>query len=328
MLAVDYDVQIVEDLIEAGADVNAVDNSGDSVLAWAFLYNQPRCIEALVRGNVNLKTKDQIGRTPLEMAMDSDYPESILRLLLVYATPEDLSGDLLMKAIKLQNLQMIQDLIENKIDVNAALKAGSAGRFIFLYEYQATPVLTLLLNAGWDANGKDEYGNTALSIAMLNKDALAVSILLNAGVDVNQADANGYTPLCSAIENHDLSLIMDLLRRGAQVNGKDEYGLTPLLHAVGSVDCPLEVIKLLLARGADVNAVYPGEFLLKGYSPLMLALDRKNDAEEAIKCLLDAGADPMYKPYGEETVIEFAERHYEKLAPLLKNHKPTAPKKR
>ena len=54
----------------------------------------------------------------------------------------------------------------------------------------------------------------------------------------------------------------------------------------------------------------------------------QNDAEEAIKCLLDAGADPMHKPYGEETVIEYAERHYEKLVPLLKNHKPTAPKKR
>ena len=362
MHAMEYDVQIVEDLIEAGADVNAVDNSGDTVLAWAFLYDQPRCVEALLKADVNLKAKDRIGLTPFELAMDSDHPEYMLRIILGHSAPEDLSGDLLVKAIELRNLQMIKELIENKIDVNAALRTASKGRFAFLNDYETAPVLALLLNAGWDAKGKDEFGNTALAAAMSNKDPLVVTMLLNAGVDVNQADANGSTPLCSAIQNHDFSLIMDLLHRGAlvdssdyplhlylgftndpkqglqvvgemldrgaKVNMKDEDGFTPLLRAMSTDDCPLEVIKLLVAKGADVNAVYTGEFLLKGNSPLILALERENDAEEAIKCLLDAGADPMHKPYGEETVIEYAERHYEKLVPLLKNHKPTAPKKR
>ncbi len=95
------------------------------------------------------------------------------------------------------------------------------------------------------------------------------SCSLKAGADVNAKEANGIWPLLMAISNDNMAAAHLLLERGSAVNGQDWYGRSPLWEAVnvrnlyvhnatfknGIERAPvLELIKELLAAGADVNA--------------------------------------------------------------------------
>ena len=94
-------------------------------------------------------------------------------------------------------------------------------------------------------------------------------LLIKAGADVNAKEANGIWPLLMAISNDNMAVAHLLLERGSAVNGQDWYGRSPLWEAVnvrnlyvhnatfknGIERAPvLEIIKELLAAGADVNA--------------------------------------------------------------------------
>ena len=96
-----------------------------------------------------------------------------------------------------------------------------------------------------------------------------VRMLLDAGADINQRDANEITPLIIAITNNHPDVARFLIDRGADIKAVDWYGRTPLWAAVetrnmdvdnatfvNSIDrAPyLDLIQVLLERGADVNA--------------------------------------------------------------------------
>ena len=100
------------------------------------------------------------------------------------------------------------------------------------------------------ANG---YGDTALILAVQNhKNLECVKILLDAGADVNKQDEYGYTALFLAINNdeyYDDGCTKLLLKAGTDVNLCNEESETALLWAIHKGVYINEVIE----AGADVN---------------------------------------------------------------------------
>jgi ankyrin repeat protein len=100
--------------------------------------------------------------------------------------------------------------------------------------------------------------------------------------------------LVAAAFANDLASIRLLLDRGAPVDEKDRLGRSPLMLAAGNGN--LKAVELLLAKGADVNAVSPeksetvknGAIALGNLTALMLAAP--TGGPEVTKALLDAGA--------------------------------------
>ena len=93
---------------------------------------------------------------------------------------------------------------------------------------------------------------------------------------------------------NDLASIRILIEKGATLDGTDNRGLTPLMHAAGNGN--LKAVELLLAKGADVNAVSAekpetvknGPIALGNLTALMLAAPA--GGPDVTRALLDAGA--------------------------------------
>jgi len=94
-------------------------------------------------------------------------------------------------------------------------------------------LVVLLLTAGADVNAKNDYGWTALMMAVFHDHVENAKLLLEAGADVNAKNNRGLTALMMAaqyfhdhVENAEL-----LLEAGADVNVKNNRGQTALMIA-------------------------------------------------------------------------------------------------
>ena len=105
----------------------------------------------------------------------------------------------------------------------------------------------LLIGTGADVNAKDKQGETALVEAVDCGDLLLFSSEGPGHFKANPRDQHGRT-----FYQRSLEVVKVLIDRGADVNAKDEKGETTLMYAARSGN--LEVVKFLVDKGADVNA--------------------------------------------------------------------------
>jgi len=131
-----------------------------------------------------------------------------------------------------------------------------------------------------------------------------VDVLLAYGASVDDRGRYGLTALHYAVRGGKLPLIKLLLARGAQANALDEDGLTPLLHLskTRSKADPIPVMELLVACGADVDARDESQ------STLLMYFARRGDAEP-VQWLLAHGADRNARNKSGKTAAEVGRAH-------------------
>jgi ankyrin repeat protein len=130
-------------------------------------------------------------------------------------------------------------------------------------------------------NTVDTSGLPPLTLAAAFGTREAVSVLVEAGADVKaQSSGSGLTALHVAWR--DESVVRLLLDRGADVNAKTLLGATPL-QVASSANGTEAVVSLLLAKGADPDAAEA-----RGVTPLIAAAGVGNTA--VAKLLLEHGA--------------------------------------
>jgi ankyrin repeat protein len=160
----------------------------------------------------------------------------------------------------------------------------------------------------------DGGGLTPLIYAARSNDLDTVKVLLAAGADINQTTNYGWSPLLVATQNRFYKLGAYLLENGANPNLENKGGWVPLYLAtdnrnIESGDYPvrrgdmdhLEFIKLLLDKGANVNArmkdstetrtVFTNQWLDENGATAFLRASQSGDVE-LMKLLLSKGADP------------------------------------
>lgn len=181
--------------------------------------------------------------------------------------------------------------------------AMSDSDFIELCKRGSLQQITDAIKNGANVNALDKEEQTPLMwAAFKNMNSKVITALLKAGADVNAKNNKGSTPLMKAAGgNPNPEVITTLINAGADVNAIDNRGSTPLILAAGNAD-PV-VVAAFIKAGANVNARNES-----GYTPLMQAVRYTRDSE-AIKILLESGADPKAKDNYGKTVIDYAKKN-------------------
>ena len=96
---------------------------------------------------------------------------------------------------------------------------------------------------------------------------LEIQNLLKAGAQINfKVPDNLQTPLMAALEfNNSLDIIRLLIEHGAEVNVADIYGKTPLFYAA-EFNHKLPVVELLVNHGADLEAKSKNNLSIMDYA--------------------------------------------------------------
>ncbi len=226
-------LQSMKILLKAGADADAVNAFGATALMWSV--SQPEKVKLLLdrKANVNVKAKD--GRTALMLAALSPGSDRVVDLLLAHGA-------------------------------DPKAKAEDGTNFLVAAALGMNPYsVQLALAKGLDVNSPDAARDTPLTNAAANGDLASVKLLLEKGANVNAVSAgagflkvkNGviqlglFTPLMVASTYGPTELVEILLKAGAKVNVTDARGMTPLHYAVTSDRQNPEIIRMLLAAGAD-----------------------------------------------------------------------------
>ena len=140
--------------------------------------------------------------------------------------------------------------------------------------------------------------------AVLNGNLEKVKESIKSGVDVNSTYFRGHGKTALHLAK-DLEIVKLLIKQGANVNAKDRKGKTPLHHLVNQ----LEIVKLLIKQGANVNAKDR-----KGKTPLHHLVNQL----EIAKLLIKQGANVNAKDEKGKTPLHLAD-HLDIVKILVKN---------
>ena len=105
-----------------------------------------------------------------------------------------------------------------------------------------------------------------------------------------------------AVQAGKVDLVRALLAKGANPNGDSNGGLSLLDNLGGTPDEMLAIAKLLVAKGAKVNPRPSGQ----GFTPLMNALHRAEEPLGLVRFLLLKGANPNAVMDQGMTALHFA----------------------
>ncbi|KAL7917653.1 putative kinesin [Trichoderma austrokoningii] len=155
----------------------------------------------------------------------------------------------------------------------------------------------IVLLARADTNSKDEFGRTALFLAVSNGHEAIAKLLLANGADIHTQDSIGQTPLSVAAMSGYRSVVLWLLENGASIDGSDRFLRTPLSYAAEHGH--LAVVKILVEKGARIDRNWQ--------SPLLKAAE--NGHLTIVDFLVERGAFIENKDSGGRTPLLCAAEH-------------------
>jgi ankyrin repeat protein len=241
---------LVGELYEGG--IALVARSGDCSISFTRAVNLHDAVRAGDRAAV---------QSAIEAGADVNEADA-------WGTPLDI-------AVSKGSDEIVQLLIDAGADIEGATSLGAGGEHplhLTAARVALANTARLLIARGAQLNARDARGRTPLITAVLANNIEVANVLLGAGADLEAADSKrDHSPLSWAACWGRITTAQFLLSKGAQINhGTGPDGDTPLHRAV--VCCKgAEMIRYLVANGANVNATNK-----KGLTPMQLSFNTKD----------------------------------------------------
>jgi hypothetical protein len=166
--ATDYEaIPVIEKLLDDGADVNMTRQL--TSLHAAATSGNLEIVNLLLEHGADVNLQDIHGRTPLFVALAEHHPEVATRLA---EEPTDVSvraadgSTLLIAAVRAERVDLVRWALEQGTDVNAVRPEKKHATALIMAAAKGNPVIVqLLLAAGADPNLTNHKGQTALDLA-------------------------------------------------------------------------------------------------------------------------------------------------------------------
>jgi ankyrin repeat protein len=201
-----------------GADVNAVNEFGETALMSAVENGALAQVELLLENGADPNAATKTGTTPLLAAVDS------------------------------RNEDIVAAVVAAGAEIDAADRDGWTA-LLAAARNGPTEIVALLIDAGADVDRASELGWTPLLWASYEGDTGVVELLVGAGADVDFHSKAGKTPLIRAAQRGHLEIVEVLLRAGADPAQRSD-GLDALAWArLGGHDEVVAILEGALASG-------------------------------------------------------------------------------
>jgi ankyrin repeat protein len=260
-------------LLAEHADPNDAEADGTTALHWAVHHGELELARALLEAGADVAARNRYGVPPLTLAAENGAA-ALTELLLAHgadantALPE--GETVLMTAARTGDTATLDVLLAHGARVNE--REGWKGQTALMWAAHENnaPAIRTLLAAGAERDVRSTGGDfSALLFAVRAGSLAAVRALLDAGADANEALLDGTSALVLAATNAHYEVAAELLARGAEPNAAAQ-GWTAL-HQIawsrrwnmgfnlpgpaqtGQLDS-LELVRQLVAKGADINA--------------------------------------------------------------------------
>jgi uncharacterized protein len=323
----------------AATDVNARQNDGSTALLWAVYEGDADQVSALLKAGADVSLANEFGATPLSEAARTGNTKILALLLKAGANPRAVNQEgetALHEVARTGNIESAKLLLKAGANIDARETWGQQTPLHWAASQNQPDMIRFLVSRGADPDARaavrdwqrrvtaegrpkdmNRGGFTPMLFAARDGYVESVKALLQGKADINQPDPDGTTPLLLTLINGHWDTAKLLIESGANVNDWDFWGQSPLYIAVDMnilpagyrVELPttdtangVEVIKMLLARGANPNVQLKlrppyrnavqdrgaDATLITGATPLMRAATGGD--VEVVKLLLDAGA--------------------------------------
>ena len=327
------DLRAVRALIAKRADVNEAARDGSTAVLWAAYHDDVEMAQALIAAGANVNKANNYGVTPLIQASRTGDRTLIDALLKAGAEVKRAHPDgetPLRAASRAGRSDAVRLLIEAGADVNAVTYQEETALMWAAAEGHVDSI-TALLDAKADPNSKARVttlkerkhadhptgGLTALMYAVRNGHEAAARALIKGGADPKATNGDGVTALTMAIVNDRFDLAKTLVDLGADANDGSLYFAVDMHDATTDMRArdgsrlradhkntltALDLVKVLLERGADPNKAFVGQLhsntLCCGEeinaSPFFRAAIASD--VEALKLMLQHGAQVEWSP--------------------------------
>jgi ankyrin repeat protein len=286
------DLATVRKLIAAREDVNALSGDASTPLLWAVHKSDHEMARVLLAAGAKPDVPNHYGVTPLLEASQNGDAEMMDLLLKAGAAPKRAHTEgetTLMAASRAGSVPAVRLLLDHGLDVNAADSFQHETALMWASAEGHLDVVDTLLKAGANPNiqahinaitGRKNAdhptgGFTALMWAARNGSEDVVRRLVQGGADMNLKNGDSASAAMIAIYNDRFDLAKVLWDLGADVNDGSLYTAVEMRDSTtdqfafdGSRLRPshpnkltaLDLVKILLDRGADPYKQFTGQF--------------------------------------------------------------------
>ncbi|CAN1316136.1 E3 ubiquitin-protein ligase KEG [Linum perenne] len=271
----------MRELLLAGADPNAVDDEGESVLHRALSKKYTDCAIAILEngGCRSMAFVNSKNLTPLHLSV-ATWSVAVVRRWVEVASPDDIAEAINIPSPVGTALCMAASSKKDHEIVNVSVKRAEGRQLV-----------QILLEAGADPTSQDApHGRTALHTASMANDVELVKIILDAGVDVNIRNMHNTIPLHVALARGAKSCVGILLNAGADCNIQDDEGDTAFHIAADAAKMIRENLEwLIVMLGNPIAAVEARNHSGKTLRDYLETLPREWISEDLMEALLKRG---------------------------------------
>ena len=258
-IGADCTKETIQEIIDHGADVDAVNKRGRTALLLGCFYRQLDSVKVLLGAGADPTIADEEGFSCLHAAIDGYCSKDTLQALIdhgahVDATRKD-GTNALLRACTTGQSESLMFLVEAGADVSITKPDGSTYLHTAVKGDCSKEALQKIIEQGViNVNVVNRQYETALLLACESTQTNIVNLLLRKGVDPNISDIQGSTSLHAAVHGCCANeTLQDIINHKVQLDYQDNDGKTALL--LSSSYRQQESLKFLLEAGSNPNIV-------------------------------------------------------------------------